>query len=104
MLFTIILIGLCLIKSKSFVLPNSLYELNQQNDPYSKYIRATLQSSGYLPYDDTFMNDYLREIYDFESYEYTNTQCGCIGCFVNNHCIECLNKNVCLKLSGTYCD
>ena len=100
MIFTIILLGLYLIKTTSYVLPTSLQELNEQNDPYSKYLRATLQSSGYLPYDDTFMNDYLRDIYDFEGYE----RCRCTGCFVNNHCIECLNKHTCTKLSGTYCE
>lgn len=71
--------------------------LNEQNVPCSKYLRATLQSSGYLPYDDTFMNDYLRDVYEHE-------RCRFTGCFVNNHCIECLNKNTCTKLSGTYCE
>lgn len=102
MIFTIILIGLYTIKSVSYVLPSSLQELNNQNDNWTKYIRATLQSSGYLPYDEAFINDYLNEIYDFERYEYE--RCYCMGCFVNNHCIECLNKNVCTKLSGTYCE
>lgn len=102
MRFTITLLITCLIKTESFVLPTSLYDLINQNDPYSKYVRATLQSSGYIPHDDTFMNDYLTDIYGTERYDYE--RCECMGCFVNSHCIECLNKNVCIKISGTYCE
>jgi len=107
MLRTIILSGLYMIKTMSFVLPTSLYELNKQDDPWSKHIRATLQSSGYLPYDDTFMNDYLHQIYDIENYDIENYDyqlCECIGCLVNNHCVECLNIHTCSKLSGVYCE
>lgn len=32
------------------------------------------------------------------------TLCKCYGCYVNNHCIECLNSVYCNKIGGDFCE
>lgn len=31
-------------------------------------------------------------------------RCECFGCFVNNHCIECLNNDYCQRINGVFCE
>lgn len=123
MIFTSIFIMLiCIFKNgNSFVLPTSVKDLDKQNDSYGNYIKAVLQSSGYLQQNTNFLNTYYDNLYDYhpdERHDYYNnyipdyinekdnetTSCRCEGCYVNGECIECLNKIVCKKVMGEYCE
>ena len=123
MLFSVLLIA-CMVKNvDSFVLPASYEELNNKSDPYAKYIKAVLHTSGYIPYERDYIESYMGEIYDGEFTPYktpttaptvnvvsnvnvSETQeinCQCKGCLVNGECISCLSERVCKRAMGVYC-
>lgn len=123
MLFSILLIA-CMVKNvNSFVLPATYEELNNQSDPYARYIKAVLQTSGYMPYERDYIESYMGEIYDggYSSYKTPTTaptvnvisnenisetqeiNCQCKGCLVNGECISCLSERVCKRAMGVYC-
>lgn len=123
MLFIVLLIA-CMVKNiDSFVLPTSYEELNNQSDPYARYIKAVLQTSGYMSYDRDYIESYMSEIYDggFTPYTTSTTaptvnvisndnisetqeiSCQCKGCLVNGECISCLSERVCKRAMGVYC-
>ena len=67
--------------------------------PEQTYINALLQSTGIMPHDDEFMTNFYSTIYREET-----AYCGCVGCWVNNVCVECLNERTCNRINGHYCE
>jgi len=123
MLFRVLLMLYVVKNIESFVLPTSYEELNNQSDPYARYIKAVLQTSGYMQYDRDYIESYIGEIYDGQITSYkpqtvspninivsndnnSETQeinCQCKGCLVNGECISCLSVRVCKRVMGVYC-
>ena len=106
----ILLISFFLTNVYSFALPTSYQELNNQTDTFGNYIKAVLQSSGYMPYDNYFMDNYMEQIYNQQNNQDSQSQtkkskktCNCVGCLVNNKCVSCLNKRTCQQIMGKYC-